>query len=258
MPKSHSGWIGAALTAASLATLVNSPGAHAATPYQRYVALGDSAAAVGSLDKLKPGSPAYCARAEDNYPSDLARRLGVAQFVDVTCASATTANMTEPQTGRLGEPSPPQFDALTADTDLVTITIGANDIGGDTINTVSPEQLDTVRRNVGAVLDSIHQRAPRATVVVTSYLRYLPPGGGCDGLTDQGGMQRLTDTLRDIAGQHGARFADAQRQTGHDLCQPPGTNWVNGPIPNTLSVPLHANAAGQAHIAAVVADVLDD
>ncbi|GAB2702099.1 SGNH/GDSL hydrolase family protein [Nocardia thraciensis] len=193
----------------------------------------------------------------DNYPSVLARTLGVADFVDVSCAGAQTAHMAAPQPVRVGPPNPAQFEALTADTDLVTITIGANDVGATNINTLTAEQLDTVRGNVGAVLDGIHARAPRATVVVTTYLRYLPPGGGCYGLTDHGGIQRITDTLRTVATTHAARFADNFALTGHDMCQPPGTNWVEGPFPYTPSVPLHANTTGQTHIATVVAAALN-
>ncbi|WP_280385245.1 SGNH/GDSL hydrolase family protein [Nocardia wallacei] len=248
----------AALAAAPALLLAGAPAAQATPTFERYVALGDSAAAVGTLDRLQPGSSPGCLRAADNYPSVLARSLGVASFTDVSCAGAQTQHMTVPQTPRVGPPNPAQFEALTADTDLVTITIGANDVGATNINTLTAAQLETVRGTVGAVLDEIHARAPHATVVVTTYMRYLPVSGGCYGLTDQGGIQRITDTLRAVATTHAARFADNFARTGHDMCQPPGTNWVNGPVPDTLSVPLHANAIGQAHIAETVAAALAD
>ncbi|RDI42640.1 SGNH/GDSL hydrolase family protein [Nocardia mexicana] len=258
MPAARTCRVLAAALATGAALLLAAPAAQAAPAYGKYVALGDSAAAVGTVDRLKPGSSPGCLRAADNYPSVLARTLGVANFTDVSCAGAQTQHMTVPQTPRVGPPNPAQFEALTADTDLVTITIGANDVGATNINTLTAEQLDTVRGNVGAVLDGIHARAPHATVVVTTYLRYLPVGGGCYGLTDQGGMQRVTDTLRAVAATHDARFADNFALTGHGMCEPPGANWVEGPIPFTPSVPLHANATGQAHIASVVAATLAD
>lgn len=49
-------------------------------------------------------------------------------MVDVTCSGATTLEMTQPQTFSDGV-NPPQLDAVAADTDLVTLQIGGNDIG---------------------------------------------------------------------------------------------------------------------------------
>ncbi|MFE3189969.1 SGNH/GDSL hydrolase family protein [Nocardia sp. NPDC059240] len=227
-------------------------------PIQRYVALGDSAAAVGSLDRLETGVPLFCARSDDNYPSDLARKLAPAQFVDATCSSAKTTHMTQPQTGATPGSVPPQFDALTPDTDLVTITIGANDIGAlGHQGAVTETELATMGTNVGAVLDGIHQRAPHATVVVLPYIRYAPPDGpGCYGFSSANGQQRMADTLAATAAAHHARFADIFAMTGHDMCEPAGTNWVNGPLPDTFSVPLHPNAVGQSYAADVIARTL--
>ncbi|WP_169814913.1 SGNH/GDSL hydrolase family protein [Nocardia crassostreae] len=243
-------------TTALAASAAASAPALALPSIDRYVALGDSAAAVGSLDKLQPGSPLFCTRALDNYPSVLAETLGVAEFVDASCSSAKTTNMTQPQTGSGGSPNPPQFEALTSDTDLVTLTIGANDIGALNVNAITDDMLETVRQRVSTVLDGIRERAPHATVVVTSYLRYFPPGGGCFGLVDQGGQQRLTDAFRELAARHNARFADNFAKTGHDMCEPVGTQWVNGPTPTTPTVPLHANVEGQQYLASVVAAAL--
>ncbi|MFI6866864.1 SGNH/GDSL hydrolase family protein [Nocardia sp. NPDC050406] len=248
----------AVLIAAAAATTVAAAPVRSAPLFERYVALGDSSAAVGSVDRLQPGSPRFCSRAADNYPSVLAHMLKVAEFADMSCSSARTEHMTTPQTGRGGTANPPQFDALTADTDLVTVTLGANDIGTINVNVISDAQRELIRQRVGAVLDEIHRRAPRATVVLTAYLRYFPPGGGCHGFFDQGGQQRLTDTLRATADAHEARFVDVFAATGHDMCQPPGANWVNGPSPDTRTVPLHANVAGQAYLATAIAAALPD
>src|SRR4051812_44232380 len=84
-----------------------------------YVALGDSAAA-GPLIPHRHG-PVRCLRSDHNYPSWVARALHVADFTDVSCSGATIANLTGPQGGL-----PPQADALSAETTLVTLTIGAN------------------------------------------------------------------------------------------------------------------------------------
>src|SRR4051794_41286504 len=59
----------------------------------------------------------------------LATMLRVHQFTDVSCGGADTTNMTQPQSTAFGTAAP-QFDALTPDTDLVTLGIGGNDLGG--------------------------------------------------------------------------------------------------------------------------------
>ncbi|MBF6138233.1 SGNH/GDSL hydrolase family protein [Nocardia otitidiscaviarum] len=223
-----------------------------APPFDTYVALGDSAAAVGSLDRIQSGSPRFCDRAADNYPSVVARTLRVREFVDVSCSGAKTANMTAPQVGRGGAVNPPQLDALTPETDLVTLTIGGNDIGVFDVNVITAAQLTVLTERIGAILTEIRRRSPHATVVLTTYLRYLPTSGPCFGVLDHGGGQRLTDTLRELARAHGARFADSYAATGHDICAPVEVRRVNGPRPETPTVPLHANVAGQAYLAAVV------
>jgi hypothetical protein len=72
--------------------------------------------------------PIGCERSTSNYPSLVAEYLGVRDFTDVSCSGAKTENMTVPEPVQLGS-SPPQFDALTSDTDLVSLTISGDDIG---------------------------------------------------------------------------------------------------------------------------------
>ena len=50
-------------------------------------------------------------------------------FTDVSCGSATTVNMTQPQSVPFGGTNPPQFNALATGDALVTIGIGGNDAG---------------------------------------------------------------------------------------------------------------------------------
>ncbi len=92
----------------------------------RYVALGDSYAA-GPLIPLQTGQPAGCLRSNQNYPSVLATSAGT-DVVDVSCSGAKTDDFSAPQPVQPG-PNAPQFDALDGSEDLVTLTIGGNDIG---------------------------------------------------------------------------------------------------------------------------------
>ena len=94
--------------------------------YHHYVALGDSYAAMGSvLPGRWSGGPPQCIRTADSYPSVLAESLRPTEFVDATCAGAVTGHLWGPRDGIV----PPQFDALRSDTDLVTLSIGGNDVG---------------------------------------------------------------------------------------------------------------------------------
>ena len=94
-----------------------------------YVALGDSYTSA-PLVPNQHGDPIDCGRSDHNYPSLVAAAFGFETFVDVSCGSAETKHMTEPQTGLpLGGTNPPQFNALRADATIVTVGIGGNDAG---------------------------------------------------------------------------------------------------------------------------------
>ncbi|MGQ0840296.1 SGNH/GDSL hydrolase family protein [Actinokineospora sp.] len=271
-----------------LSTALAAPAAAAAPRYQRYVALGDSYAAVGTLTKVR-SAPIGCARATDNYPSGVAARLAPATFVDISCGGAETPDLTTPQEVPLGV-NPAQFSALTPDTDLVTVSIGGNDVGfgeivrkcaelsfGDPFGApcrahytaggtdVLAARIAELAPKITAVVDGITARSPNATVVVVGYLRILPPRWGCWPLVPFAigdvayfdGVQRsLNATIGGRAEAAGARFVNPGLTTGHDVCQLPGKKWVEGLVPTSLSMPVHPNARGQAHVAGLVAAAL--
>jgi len=275
----------AAIATATVATVAIS-GTASAAPFGKYVALGDSYAAVGSLDNIL-GSPIGCGRATDNYPSGVAAALGVGEFVDATCGGAQTVHMTQPQSVTDGD-NPAQFDSLTPDTSLVTVTISGNDIGFTDIAKTcaeksfsnpfgSPckdhfteggtdqlaERINAAAGPVDAVLDGIHERAPQATVVLVGYLRILPPEGGCwpvvpfargDVPYFDGVEHQLNAMLAAQAGANNATFVNPGDVLGHDVCS--GDKYVEGLIPESLSVPVHPNANGQAYVTGLVAAAL--
>jgi lysophospholipase L1-like esterase len=262
--------------------------ANAATTYQHYVALGDSYAS-GPLIPNQTGTPAGCTRSDHDYPSDLSRSLGIPTLVDVSCGGATTDDMTQSQSVTLGT-NPPQFDALTPDTDLVTITIGGNDIGFTSIlETCATRSLTDPFGNpcqryytsgggdrlaaaisatapkVAAVLAGIRQLAPHARVVVVSYLRILPPTGGCWPIMPiafgdvpylDGVEAELNTMLGQQAANAGDTFVNPGPITGHDVCQPETTKWVEGVVPTAPAFPVHPNAAGMAAVATLVGAAL--
>jgi lysophospholipase L1-like esterase len=248
----------------------------------KYVALGDSAAAgplIPNPDLSAPG----CIRSTANYPKLVARDLGV-PITDVTCSGADTVDMTNPQETDLGT-VPPQFDALTPDTTLVTLQIGGNDAGLTGLaqsclnllpepfgtscakkNTadghdVYGERVATVGPKVAAVLDQIHTRAPAARVLVVGYTFYIRAGGcypsvqlwGRDATYIQAKVDQLNGVLATEAAAHGASYVDIRTPgVGHDVCTPGSVRWVEPFIPANVAAPLHPNARGMQGMAAVV------
>ena len=274
---------------------VAAPDPGAATPApQHYVALGDSYAA-GPLIPVQRPDPPGCNRSTNNYPALLAKELHISHYTDVTCSGAKTDNMTTAQNVLLGV-NPPQFDALRPDTDLVTLTISGNDVGFTEIiftcgraaladpagnpcerqatsqsnrggQDFYAQRIAGVAPKVGRVLEGIHERSPRAKVLLVGYLRILPPSGGCypimpiargdvpylDGLERQ-----LTDVLTAEANDHDAVFVDSYANSlGHDACQPPGTRWVEPVVPTSPAAPVHPNAVGMQEVAGFALEELN-
>lgn len=248
----------------------------------RYVALGDSAAAgplIPDPDLSFPG----CIRSTNNYPKLVARQQG-RTIKDVSCSGAKTEDMTNPQETDLGT-APPQFDALTPDTAVVTLQIGGNDAGltglaesclniwpqpfGDSCmeeNTaggrdVYGERVAAVGPRVAAVLDGIHARSPNAQVLVVGYTFYIRPGGcyprvqvwGKDATYIQAKVDQLNQVLASTAAAHGATYVDIRTPgVGHDVCTSSSVRWVEPFIPGNVAAPLHPNARGMQGMAAVV------
>lgn len=263
---------------------VAGPSAATAAPNQgeHYVALGDSFAA-GSV--VFPQSELFtCARSAVNYPALVAQALHVASFKDVSCGSATLDSLANPEAGNVAGVAPPQFDALTPDTTLVTLTMGGNDIGlaSKALRCVNPlpqpygtscaesmtaggrdifdERIRGLSGRYDRALDQIHLRAPKAKVVVVGYPTVSRPGG-CpeqpawprDIDYMQKALNKLNALLRRQAVGNRAIFVDtASSSVGHDMCAAADQQWVNGLIPSfsTPSVmPLHPNTLGQQNIA---------
>ncbi|WP_028923083.1 SGNH/GDSL hydrolase family protein [Pseudonocardia acaciae] len=243
-----------------------------------YVALGDSYVA-GPLIPAPTGQPVGCLRSDHNYPSLVQAGLRSPRFRDVSCGGATTKDMTAPQQVT-GGVNPPQLDALSARTTLVTLGIGGNDIGfGDIVTdcgTRSPtqplgaacrdhytqgghdqlaERIAKTAPKVAAVLQAIDKRAPGAKVLLVGYPTILPDSGpGCFPVVpfSAGDVAYLRATEKSLnamlarqAGRAGVEFVDTYASSvGHDICQLPGTKWVEGLVPTSPAAPVHPNALG--------------
>jgi lysophospholipase L1-like esterase len=246
----------------------------------RYVALGSSMAAGPGIRPSADGAPFRAGRSARNYAHLVAQKLGL-DLVDVTYSGATTANvLTERQHG-----TPPQVEALDGSEDLVTVTIGGNDVGyvpmlmaagmprlarsmpllgshlRDLLDpTLRDRALVEVAESLKEVGRTVRQRSPRAKVLFVDYLTLLPPAGttarplsGVDAALGR----RVADTLERLTGEAAAdtgcewvRVADASREH-HAWSAEPWTTKPGLPLPGRPA-PLHPNAEGMRAVAELI------
>ncbi len=221
-----------------------------------YVAMGSSFAAGPGLGTRNPLSPEPCAQSSENYPHLLALKRGW-DLTDVTCSGATTRTILEPEQNGL----PPQLDAVHLETQLVTITIGGNDVAyignlmawscgnaperfpqtsgtpcGATPAQVSEDAWIGLEARMRSIVARVHARAPQARVVFVDYVTVLPDAGACPKilpLTEEQLRQaretsrRLAALTEKVARDTGARLLKASELTrSHDVCSV--DPWVNG------------------------------
>jgi lysophospholipase L1-like esterase len=204
-----------------------------------YDALGDSYASGYGVPPYTGGA---CGRSGSAYAEQLDGRMKIDLDDFVACAGATTTSMV----------AGGQLNALDSDTDLVTLTIGGNDIGWSSavgaclggsdqqcagalalvrnrVLTQLPGLLDTVYTDVAA-------HAPAAHVVVTGYPRLFSPEYGPflgASPAEQQALNDGADTLNGViaaaAARHGFQFVDVtKRFVGHGVNAP--DPWILGPF----------------------------
>ncbi len=224
-----------------------------AAKYADYVALGDSYSAGPLIAPTVKEAPALCLRSQANYPGFLSSYLKVKKLTDVTCSGATTSDLYSSQSVRMGLPqnpankTPPQLDALSSKTDLVTLGMGANDFSefgktfasltaGEGIPPGANQQVQDVEKNLEIAIDAIAKRAPHARIMVIGYLRIAPDSGTCKVFPFSPAKskivnqmeQQLNGALEDAAKAKGATYVDSYTiSTGHDVCAGDAA-WVNG------------------------------
>ena len=214
---------------------------HMIPPGSSYVAMGSSyAAGPGILPVEHWGA----LRSGRNYPHQVAQALSL-RLTDVTCSGATTSNILTTPQRTLSGTLPPQIDAVTPDTRLVTITAGGNDagyIGALTkisivnavlrrVPSIPPQaagrlhswagavpaagQFDAVAGSLTRVVETVRGQAPQARIVLVDYLSVLGPeatGHGRLPLADDEAQQFI-----DAAAGLAAAFERAATATGAGL-----------------------------------------
>ncbi|HEY6530695.1 MAG TPA: SGNH/GDSL hydrolase family protein [Acidimicrobiales bacterium] len=237
-------------------------------PGDGYVALGTSIASGYGISVQSTS----CGRSDRNYPQLVAARYEL-MLTDVSCGGAVTANIVDTPQGE----SPPQIEAVGPDTELITVTVGGNDIGyngtavgcGDPSGVcTAPVDLDArvarLRPDLLAMIDELRQAAPDATLVFVTYPREVPPSGNCAALsfTDE-----EVEIVRSMGEQLQAAFLDVAEQTDvvlvdpysveadHTGCAPESERWVSGKdAPDSFSY--HPTALGHVAMAEMISEAL--
>lgn len=221
------------------------------TGNSQYVALGGSFSAGPGVGERDPESPTLCIRSAQDYPRLLAQARHL-NLTDVTCSGATTQHVL--YGGQAFQP--PQLDALRSSTELVTVSIGGNDVSYVT-NILSwacqqasarlsfpvrslicnapatsdvevDRALESLPGQLTEIAKQVKQRSPHATLVFIDYAVILPDEGSCPDrlpITEQQ-IQRgryvakaLSDIIASVARDSGAILVRASDVThGHDIC----------------------------------------
>ena len=269
----------AALTTVIIVILLGSVGTseRSRPTYHHYVALGDSftAAPFVPLTDVAYG----CYRSSNNYPNRLASLLHIEDLKDRSCSGARTAELVGSQTTRGGMSVPPQLDALSERTDLVTVGIGVNN------HHLYARMATVCRRSPGSAGSTTSASArlerrpgpararpgPRSDQGAGAERAGAPRGlpedaavrGGCPRLPRMRGLDRgtfrdislrLRYGMRDAAREAGVEFVDFYAvSAGHDICS--RHPWVQGRR-NRKGAGLHPLAAGQAALARTIEQTL--
>lgn len=253
--------------------------------------LGDSYTS-GPLIPNQTGKPLGCGRSDHNYPSVVAAGLAPSTFVDVSCGSAETIHMTQPQKVPGNGVNPPQFNALRTDATLVTVGIGGNDAGLVGVATKCAQlgfsnptgkacrnywapggndkvaaRIEATKPKIAAVLQGIHDRSPNARVAIVGYPDVLPDSGNCfspnvplspdDIRYIDEELRRINAMIAGQAAANDAEYVDTYGDSqGHDVCKLPPNRWFEGLIPSLPAYPLHPNVLGEASMGRSVLRVL--
>lgn len=255
--------------------------------YADYVALGDSYAALGD-NTMPAGGPEGCGQSLANYPNQLDANHAVGELTDATCGGAQTEDiLVDTQYPE----APPQIEALDADTDLVTLSIGGNDVGFGTIvgcitahlQPAGPDQPIDCREELGGVVAqdiadifgeggavdevyaAIESASPDATVVAAQYLPLMPASDedGCLFTTLIGAenlewarevTEAINDAVDEAAERNGHISVLPSSDTDRSGCAPVDERWVvfaDGSANNTAA--FHPTALGQQAMADAIA-----
>ena len=255
--------------------------------YPTYVALGDSYTSAPLVPETDASQG--CLRSTGNYPSLVAAGLAGTVLTDVSCAGADSFSLVGVQRTFDGGAQPPQLQAVTEDTSLVTLSMGGNDFGlfstfvggcaqvAQTDPTGSPctdvasgnatQVLRKIEQRVASAIEGIRGRAPDARILVVGYPQIVPQGDrSCPELPIADGdlpfartlNEGLADALEEAAATAEVEYVDVYAATeGHDICA--DDPWIAGrETVDGQALAFHPFAAEQQAVAEEILRILED
>ena len=167
-------------------------------PNATYVAMGDSFSSGEGNPPFEAGTATSsndCHRSYAAYPrvlqNDVSLHLGATAFT--ACSGATTSTVLNGGSGHGTWDEGPQTQTLSADTQIVTITIGGNDIGFsdfasacvlstcDSSTSIYATTMGKINNNLPGALKNLYERvlmdAPNTKVYVIDYPHVAPSAG---------------------------------------------------------------------------------
>jgi lysophospholipase L1-like esterase len=220
----------------------------------RYVALGDSYSSGVGSGGYSGGS---CDRSSSAFPALWAANHADATFAFAACAAATVASVTGTQ-----------LSALNASTTVITITVGGNDVGFESVLTIcvlegasacesavnagEAKARGTLSSSVATLYRAIAARAPAARILVVGYPDFydLSSTRTCPGLDSSSrtkideGIGVLDDVIASAARSAGVDFIDSRSAfAGHEICD--SIPWLHSLDITEPGASYHPTAAGQ-------------
>ncbi|WP_416979863.1 SGNH/GDSL hydrolase family protein [Streptomyces sp. T028] len=234
--------------------------------FRHLAALGSSFAAGPGIEPIANRAAGRSAR---NYPHLVARRLG-AELTDLTVSGATTENVLDAPQRRMRREFPPQLEGVPSDADLVTITVGGNDLDyigsmfmlgiagrlssspwtrplravllpGPDVPNPTAETIERATARLCQVVEAARGRTPGARILLVDYLKVIGPGTRPSRAApfDEAGidaLRRLGETVSQIFGAAASRSGAelvrmGELSRGHALGS--ADPWVSG-LPDRL------------------------
>lgn len=201
-----------------------------------YAALGDSYSSGLGAGSYSSDDES-CRRSANAYGQLWSDANDPASFTFAACSGATTASVASDQ-----------LPELTADTTLVSITVGGNDVGFADVMVDCVFQSDatclaavdraetlmdtTLLADLDALYAGIRDEAPHARVVVLGYPHLYHITDRCLGLSNtkraalNEGSDHLNTVIDKAAADHGFTFSDVRDEfAGHEFCS--GDDWLH-------------------------------
>ncbi|MEO9330459.1 SGNH/GDSL hydrolase family protein [Gordonia sp. B21] len=249
-----------------------------------YVAMGDSRAS-GAFYSLNPAYFNGCKRSTLNYPRYVAMMTMPRQFIDTSCSGAQSVHLYRQPQHTPGGTKPVQLNAVPRDAQLITVSIGGNDMQWMAVLNQckisrpftdrrcrhSARLENEVQRRIQRMEDrvtpafrAIREKAPKAQIIVVGLGGFigntgcwpLVPLSDPDARFMRNVFHRANAALARATRKVEGTFVDANRgSAGHDACNVVNP-WYESALSKKVALPYHVNQAGSLAIAMMVNGVI--